>query len=300
MATRYTTIQGRFYIFYPEAPRQGPEPDGDTIKFQPDDPALVRGLRQFGDVGPDFNRDSRISVRFEGIDALETHFQNSHQDLELAFAARNFMLARLGFEDVVFRDDNPNLVESVRNNPLRGHIVANGLDGNGRILAFVYPGNPVRADGEDTFLDEALMLDSVNLSLLDEGLAYPAIYTSLPVNLADAVRTRTAVAREAGNGVFARESINTERAAPIRGIEELEELVLWPKLFRRLANYFSAGFPDLSNFDRWLREDPIQRDDRLILPNGELGNMHDFSIVEDGEMRLRFEPEGVTILPDNA
>ena len=37
-------LRGVFVIRYPDLPRGAPEPDGDTIKFAPDSPALVEGL----------------------------------------------------------------------------------------------------------------------------------------------------------------------------------------------------------------------------------------------------------------
>ena len=40
----YSLIKGSFHIFYPANPLSGPEPDGDTIKFQPDDKHLVELL----------------------------------------------------------------------------------------------------------------------------------------------------------------------------------------------------------------------------------------------------------------
>jgi hypothetical protein len=50
---RYTLIRGEFYIRYPDLPRNGPEPDGDTINFLPDNDDLVRSLPRFGNTGPD-------------------------------------------------------------------------------------------------------------------------------------------------------------------------------------------------------------------------------------------------------
>ena len=67
----------------------------------------------------------------------------------------------------------------------------------------------------------------------------------------------------------------TERAAVIPGLAVLQELVIWPKLFRRLAPYFTQGHTDFAALDGWLRADPRNRDDRLLLPHLELGNMHD-------------------------
>ena len=43
------------------------------------------------------------------------------------------------------------------------------------------------------------------------------------------------------------------------------------------------------------------RDDRLLLPDGEFGNMHDMYILENNiRIQLRVEPEEVIILPDDA
>jgi hypothetical protein len=144
------------------------------------------------------------------------------------------------------------------------------------------------------------MFESVNLAVLGEALAYAAIYTSLPVDLADSLRSKAEAVRAGQSGIFASEDLNTQQAAHVGSLDELERMAIWPKLFRRLVGFFASGFSDLGDFDAWLRADPTNRDDRLLLPNGELGNMHDLVIVEREAMRLQWEPERVTILPDNA
>ena len=95
MKPRYKIIAGEFWIHYPDIPRQGPQPDGDTITFKPNDRSLVTSLKKYGSFWPDFNKRGTIPVRFEGIDALETHFNGAHQELKLADKARDFMLAKL-------------------------------------------------------------------------------------------------------------------------------------------------------------------------------------------------------------
>jgi hypothetical protein len=77
----YMLIRGRFHIHYPDAPRSGPEPEGDTKKLESDLPALLRTLRRRGH-GPDFNSRGYVSIRFEAIDALETHYRGYHQPLD--------------------------------------------------------------------------------------------------------------------------------------------------------------------------------------------------------------------------
>jgi endonuclease YncB( thermonuclease family) len=150
----YTLLRGEFVIRYPDLPRQGPEPDGDTLKFRPDTPALVETLpRRFG-TPADLNVRG-ISVRLEAIDALETHFGETHQELAGANAARDELLRRLGFTNVRFFKDLPNKVASADQDALRGQVLSNGIDANGRLIAFVYPGDHPGPDGTAVFVDPA-------------------------------------------------------------------------------------------------------------------------------------------------
>src|SRR5262245_25385759 len=142
----YKLIKGEFHIFNPANPRQGPEPDGDTIKFRPDNPPLIEQLHREG-AAPAFNSLHMINVRFEAIDALETHFDDMHQYLPWALAARDAMLQQMGFGAVTFFADLPFKVQAVENHPRRGYILANTLDGNGRVVAFVYAGDAPQVDG---------------------------------------------------------------------------------------------------------------------------------------------------------
>src|SRR5262249_13253529 len=67
-------------------------------------------------------------IRYEGIDALETHFQGAHQDLKYANGAREKNLEWLGFTNVSFFTDLPNVIQSVDQNPLPGYVIANGIE----------------------------------------------------------------------------------------------------------------------------------------------------------------------------
>jgi len=109
----YTVLRGSFVIRYPDLPRQGPQPDGDTVKFKPDTPALVDTLPRRSGRPAQINSRG-ISVRLEAIDALETHFDNDHQELAGANAARDALLTQLGFTGVTFFPDAPNNVEPRR------------------------------------------------------------------------------------------------------------------------------------------------------------------------------------------
>ena len=170
----YTVLRGSFVIRYPDLPRQGPQPDGDTVKFEPDTPALVDTLPRRSGRPAQINSRG-ISVRLEAIDALETHFDNDHQELAGATAARDALLAQLGFTGVTFFPDAPNNVDHADQDSVRGYVLSNGIDANGRMIGFIYPGDPAEPDGAKVFLDNPRVDTSINATLLNAGLDLPGV-----------------------------------------------------------------------------------------------------------------------------
>lgn len=297
----YTLIKGEYHIHYPANPRSGPEPDGDTIKFKPDNRALVESLPR-PNRPPGFNRDGITTLRFEGIDTLETHFsvegQTLEQRLDLALAARDAMLAKAGFGQVTFFPGSFK-VQAVENHPIRGYILSNGLDTFGRVIAFLYTGDHPSLDGSRTFVLPQDLDASLNAYLLETGHAYGAFYASLPQDLRAHLKAKVQAARAAGAGLWPQDTARPGAPAQIADITGLQALVMWPKLFRRLASFFGTGNTDLATFDAWLRLDPVHRDDRVLLPGPELGNMHDLITVSGTSVRLAHLPEDVVIVPDD-
>lgn len=298
----YTLIKGTFHIFYPENPRSGPEPDGDTIKFKPDNRQLIEKLPR-PNMPAKFNLDGITTIRLEGIDALETHFSvegdEFHQQMDFALESRDSFLNEMGFGEIRYFADRKFKVQSVENHPVRGYILSNGIDTYGRTIAFVYTGEHAAADGSGIFVLPDMLNASINAYMLANGFAYAAFYLTLPAELRDHLREIVVAARNADVGLWPNATVTISQSAVISGLAQLQELVIWPKLFRRLAAYFQSGFNDLSMLQTWLREDPINRDDRLLLLNRELGNMHDLIIVKGDTLRLAYEPEDVVIVPDD-
>jgi Lamin Tail Domain/Staphylococcal nuclease homologue len=298
----YRVIAGEFHIRYPDMPRQGPEPDGDTLKFKPDNPTLVDSVQRNGGRGPDFNGKGMVNIRFEGIDALETHFEQAHQELQGANDARDFVLAEVGFQNVQFFADLPNKVSDSDEPSKRGYVLANGIDPHGRAIAFVYAGEPPgdMPNGSAVMLMPAMANQSINARLLAAGLAYPAFYTSLPIDLMDGLAGIVDQARQAGLGLWPRQQGTPQTPALLRNLADAEAMVIWPKLFRRLVSYFGEGHVGLADFENWLRSDPVNRDDSIILPDRELGNMHDVLAIDPiaDTLFMRFAPELLIIVPD--
>ncbi len=296
----YTVLRGHFVIRYPDLPRQGPEPDGDTVKFRPDTPGLVELIPRRSGRPPEINARG-ISVRLEAIDALETHFAETHQELGGANAARDALLARLGFTNVVFFPDQPNRVQSADADELVGYVLSNGIDANGRMIGFVYPGEPAVADGASVFLDNPGVDTSVNASLLADGLVYPAFYGTLPASLRVHLAESSRAARAAGLGIWPGSTATPDATATVPDLATLETLAIWPKLFRRLVPYLATGQSSLDGLDAWLRADAVNRDDALFfLDPPEPGNMHDLVVASGHRVFLNRWPEDFIIEPDPA
>ncbi|TQS45967.1 lamin tail domain-containing protein [Cryptosporangium phraense] len=296
----YTLLKGSFVIRYSDLPRQGPEPDGDTVKFLPDTPALVETLPRTSGQGPDLNARG-ISVRLEAIDALETHFASTHQELGLAESARDALLALLGFTGVTFFADQPNKVQSADQDSIRGHVLSNGIDANGRLIGFVFPGDTGSVDGAAIFLDDTQVDQSANARLLADGLVYPAFYASLPASLRLHLAETSRAARAANKPIWAESTADPDGSATIPDLATLETLAIWPKVFRRLVPYFAAGFTDFDGLDAWLRADPVNRDDELLLlATAERSNMHDVIKASGTQIQLTVWPEDFVISPDPA
>jgi len=295
---RYTIIRGEFHIFYPDLPKSGPQPDGDTVTFRPLRPGLVEALPRFSGRAPKFNARGMIPVRFEGIDALETHFQEMRQNLKYAKAARDRLLSRLGFGDITYWPDHPNTVQTVQHNPIDGFLFANGIESNGRLLGLVCTGSPPATDGKRFHVQPEHLRESANFGQVADGLAYAELYDTMPLVLQNELRHGLETARTARHGFWPHENVSTTHGSRISNLADLEDLVMWPKLFRRLAAYFAAGHAGLGAFDDWIREDSTDRDDSLRLPTGEAGNMHDTYEIHGDVLKLREDPWKLTIAPD--
>jgi endonuclease YncB( thermonuclease family) len=296
----YTVLRGQFVIRYADLPTQGPQPDGDTIKFKPDTPALVEALPRPSGQPPDINGRG-ISVRLEAIDALETHFAETHQELAGANAARDELLRLLGFTGVTYFPNRPNNVQSADQDSLRGHVLTNGVDANGRLIGFVFPGEYAGPDGSMVFLDDALVDTSCNALLLAAGQAYPAFYSTLPATLRAHLADTSRAARAAGTGIWPRSTADPNGAATVADLAGLELLATWPKLFRRLVPYLASGATSFDGFDAWLRADPVNRDDAVfLLDKLENGNLHDVIQASGQRIQLTAWPEDFIIVPDPA
>jgi endonuclease YncB( thermonuclease family) len=221
------------------------EPDGDSVHFFPDNPAAFTSLHLNAHLGSG----GAAQLRLDAIDALETHYtptahgaRTMHQPLELAHAAGARLLDLLGFTDVV-RDGET--VTSANPDAAPGYILTRFADKYGRPVSLAYAGTTGQADLTPVFTDVTMLHGSVNYQLLAEGLVYPTFYSQLYPDLRADLTAAASNARNAKAGVWASDATTT--GATITTLTDLtDQLVILPKLFRRLAEYFALGAGSIS------------------------------------------------------
>lgn len=281
-----TLVKGNYRIV-------GASPDGDSVRFYPDAPGAFAGLG----LRVRANARGGTQLRLEGIDALETHYQAQvpggvlwRQPRELGDAASDALLRQLGFTDV--QRDEHGTVTSSTPEQVPGHILTRFADKYGRAVSFAFTGGHRGRDGSQVYLDVDGMRASANYQLLVDGLAYPTFYSLLYVDLRQAMSDAAVAARAAGKGLWPHDV--TLSGFRLRSREQLrDELVILPKLFRRLVDYLAldeAGGVSLTGFPRYLDA----RDDRLFtVPDGHATELHTLVEVKRQDVRLTVEPERI-------
>jgi hypothetical protein len=260
----FTLIKGTF------RPAAG-VPDGDSVRYQPDDADLMRSIPRVrmppGAV--------TVQLRYEGIDALEKHAIQPH--------AQNARDANLQFLGTTGPQD-----------PIgsRGYILTReGDKKSGRPICFVYVGDTDEADGTAVFLRPERVRQSVNYRLIDAGMVYPLFYETLFMELRAELLVGLAAARANNRGY-----INLDRSAvgiTYDGPDNLSTLpVIFPKLFRRLDDWNGNT---LQGFLTWLAQNDDERvhtlsDDRFI-------GFQDTLEVAGDKVRLRYAPEDMVFRP---
>lgn len=289
----YLIVKGTFHIV-------GKSPDGDTVSFRPLN--QEHWLKLTGERVPRMNRHGDVAIRFEAIDALETHYRGKmwlpefHQPTKFAVQARDLMLHSIGIapDQVVW---SGNRVTSAPDGT-EGYIATNGVDPFNRVIAFVFAGAPPTKDGDAEFrLFSEHIRASVNLKLAKEGLVYPAFYSALYPSLRQTIADTCVDARTQGKGLWPHDVSTTGVRIP--DPSDLgpitEEHCIFPKLFRRLVTHLSQN-GKVRNFKGFLYD---QADLSVRIDKCEMARFARFVRVEKEEARvcLKIPPEQLLFVP---
>ncbi len=256
----FILIKGTFHLvnLTPTGKESGFEPDGDSIQFKPDNPALLDQLTRVKQPYR-LTKIGSTQLRFEGLDALELHYRPpggtaSHQPRPLADQARDFLTGLLGMNPVPYVPPrNIQVKPPVPHDATPGYILSRSLEVNGRPVSFVFTGAPPQADGSTLELTKPQLRQSVNYQLVRSGQAYPLFYDTLFYDLRDTLLAAAQQARVNRRGVWAAD--RTRRGVTVVNQASLEaDGVIFPKLFRRLTEFLAGPDGSLANFPQWLKD----------------------------------------------
>jgi hypothetical protein len=224
----FTLIKGTFHVV-------GYSPDGDSIRFKAKDSSLWKKLS-----GPavELNARGHAQLRIEAVDALETHYQGFYQPHKPARAAARYLLFHLGINEVVWDETQSTVIKA--QDGTEGYILARSTESNRRPVAFVFAGETEERDGAEITLDESILKESFNYSLLASGLAYPMYYNGLFSDLRLPLTKVVTRARAEGKGLWPYDK--TTRGFPVSDLDAItKEVAIFPKLFRRIIDYMGEG-----------------------------------------------------------
>jgi Staphylococcal nuclease homologue len=250
--TSYLVIKGSFVII-------DKSPDGDSVRFRPDNAALFKGLKRNYRIKP--SKDGTVQLRFEAIDAPELHYQGKEQPL--GREARDFLLSQMGFSDYLY-DDNDTITDAVPKE-IRGGILSISAEANGRPVSYVFlePDLTPYQDGERIALDDVLLGTSMNTKVLQAGMAYYTVYSSQSESQRVFMRGIAQQAKDANLGIWA---VDKTSEFTLNTVEDVthNQLIL-PKLFRRCIVYLRERDKGFSGtLQDWLIANP-DSDDEILL-----------------------------------
>jgi endonuclease YncB( thermonuclease family) len=264
-------VQGSFHL-------KGTQPDGDTVHFIADDPEDWKLVRARNPVQA---AAGEVKLRFEGVDALETHYHGEHQPLRFGHDAATELLTWLGFNQVLRDPDETVTASTPESTP--GYILTGGTDIYHRVVALVGRGAPPAPSGTDVTVDVPLLRQTANHHLAAQGLVYPTFYRSLFRDLRLELTSVAQQARSNQQGLWSKDVSTT--GFKVTGLSTItDDVVILPKLFRRLVDHLHLGL-SVACFPAYL----AGKEDRVtVLSTGErfVGLQHVVSVPNGDTVRL--------------
>jgi endonuclease YncB( thermonuclease family) len=273
----------------------GASPDGDSVRFYPDDPNsfTAAGLHVRT------NASGGAQLRLDAIDALETHYTPRsaphpwRQPTALGDGASTALLDLLGFTAV--QRDEHGIVTSATPAQRPGYILTRFADKYGRAVSFAYTGPRRGGTRSPVHLDVPELRRSLNYQLLADGWVYPTFYSKLYVDLRADLAATSVAARNGKKGVWEHDA--TLPGLTLKSRTQLQnDLVILPKLFRRLADYLTLDEPssvNLAGFSAFLGA----RDDRLFtVPAGQATAFDTLIHRRRQTLTLTLPPEQIVFL----
>lgn len=273
----YKVIAGTFHV-------KGYAPDGDSIRFQANDPAHWAFFDWSSASKAD---DKKHQLRIEAIDALETHYEGVRQPPAFALAALERMLELLGISDVTY-----NLLVTkitAAKDGARGFIVSGGIDKFDRPICFVFDEKAPLTDGAELRAEDIPLTHSVNYKLAGEAIVYPTFYSTMEPFVIETFRKVFLKVKNNRQGLWAIDKTGGFKLWNPRTVQD--DVIIMPKLFRRFISFFEAR-SDMSEFKAFMKAN----NDKIIV-NGKPSTFYDILKVYGNHYRLTVSPEEIVFVP---
>ena len=295
----YRLIKGTF------KPETG-DPDGDSVRFAPDDPLLLSDLPRGRERPYVHKGNGTINIRYEGIDTLEEYQDppKPKKNEKKKEEAKDEKKRR--FAEEATKKNLELLGTPCGTGETRCYILTKLIGGYGRPIAFVFTGCPPEkdgtciSDGTCVSLDVEWMQKSINFHLICEGYAYPSFYSTLADDLREAIHAKAAEAKRKGCGFWPNDKtckevtveVTSDSKNPLRRIDPI-----FPKFWRRLKYYredmgFTGNWSEsftLKYFKEYLKD---RGGDRvLIISKSRFTRLHEIIEVEGNTIKMLYGPE---------
>jgi len=249
-------------------------PDGDSVRFKANNLDLWNRL---DGRGVKINQSNgTVQLRFEGIDSIEKGAKKP-----LTTQSTYNMLNLIGYD-------------KVQNPTPKGYILSRMTDDKTRRpICFVFSGETSNQDGEDIFLGQSQLRESINYKQMLDGYAYPLYYNTLFTSLREEFNKGLSYAKQNNKGYWPTDS--TKKGVTVNSHAELKRInPIWPKLWRRLDEYLNSN-NTLDDFIEWL-EDRNERVDVLSIM--EERGVQDIVKVEGNKVKLTENPENLRVIAE--
>lgn len=278
---QYKVIAGTFHV-------KGFSPDGDSIRFQAKDSSHWEFFTWKGDAAAKKD-DKRKQLRVESIDALETHYEGYHQPRTFALAALESLLEMIGIKNVIYSLSQTKIVDA--DDGKSGFIASASIDPFGRPVSYLFPKSANLTDGAILDSNSLPVENSLNFELAREGLVYPTFYIGTDRAFAEKIRAVVARARKTKRGIWSIDRTSDFTLYDIRTLQE--DILLLPKLFRRLVKFFDGN----SDFGM-LRDYMKRQKDKLELWDGtKKDSLADLMKISGRRIQLKTPPEDILFNP---
>lgn len=299
----FTLIKGHFHVVGQTSAGNptGFKPDGDSVQFAPNNPALLSRLLVL-DKPVHLSSIGSTQLRMEGIDALELHFQpevkgatQARQPAPLAEHSRENLTRILRLDPLMYRPPAElQVLPPAQNDGAAGWIAARSLDVHGRPVSFLFSGEAPNKDGTSLTVTNQLLRRSANYKQIASGSAYPLFYDTLFGQLRAPLAQAVVSARRARRGLWAGDQSTSGTRGSSDSVLERSG-VTFPKLFRRLVEYHITKPSPMSGFLTWLAG---KREQVLDLDTNSFTHFDNLVGVNGVRIRLLKKPERLVFVSD--